>query len=96
MVRGVATWVSLATVVGVVYWSVTDFHAWVGRGDEAWPKFELPLAWQIGESAFVGAFLSGAIIVLAPLIRRLWRKWGINHTRDAARAEPPPPPHAEA
>lgn len=41
--------------LGFLYWCAGDFYAYVDTGLERYPKFEMPLAWQIGESAGVGA-----------------------------------------
>jgi hypothetical protein len=63
----------IALIAGGTYWRLADWNAYVDdpvRGP--WPKFEMPLPWQIGESLVVGALFATATIGALALSRRLF------------------------
>ena len=61
-------------VISSVLWLVQDWGVSVGSGPTAWRKFTLPLWFQISASLILGAIAVAALILLAPLVRRLRSK----------------------
>jgi hypothetical protein len=58
----VAVFLILTAVAGVAYWWNADWWAYYNPGGEGWkPKFQMPVWWQVIESAFVGSLASAAV-----------------------------------
>jgi hypothetical protein len=61
----------IACVVAVVYWLRADWWAYVDEGNgKRWPKFELPLWFQLAVSAVVGLTASATIFGIGWLLPR--------------------------
>jgi hypothetical protein len=66
----------IAATIGGVYCRVADWNAYVQSAgpDGQWrPKFEMPAAWQIAESSFVGLLSAAVLVTSWCLIRRRLR-----------------------
>jgi hypothetical protein len=69
---GIIPLLFVGAVAGALYFRFADFHAYVDTGQQRWPKFEMPLWWQIGESCIVAVFVAlaaGSLRKFVHLIR---------------------------
>ena len=69
-----AVFLTVAAVIGVVYWWNADWWAYYNPGGHGWkPKFRMPLWWQVIESASFGSLAGGMatlpIVVIDQAVR---------------------------
>jgi hypothetical protein len=68
-----------ATLIAVIYWWRADWWAYVDEGNgRRWPKFRMPLWWQVIESCVVGIVASVAVVIGWRVLRRFGR-WVNRH-----------------
>lgn len=70
----------VAASSGAIYWRLADWWAYVDEGNgKQWPKFELPIWWQVIESSMVGIAVAGLVGLVWFAARRRTSKPPVHH-----------------